>query len=226
MPKTSIEFDEEAFKAYKELMQYLEAKYGKARGLIGREVGKAIMLYLQQLKASKGSPQVAQQKPATKTEEPMEHAKTAQSIEQKIKDFRKRTESLEDLKQKVEDLNKEVKTTKDTLMNIYNVLNRLPYMHESLIATIDSLIATIYNLYSSIIDRGLPKEIAMRKNEEERERLLKIINALNADIGRFNRILEEIIQGSPPGWRTAVRKDQHSLFEGKTASKRVLPTIS
>jgi small-conductance mechanosensitive channel len=219
MPKTSIEFDEEGFKAYKELVQYLEAKYGKARGLIGREVGKAIMLYLQQLKASKGSPQVAQQKPATKTEEPMEHAKTAQSIEQEIKDFRKRTESLEDLKQKVEDLNKEVKTTKDTLMNIYNVLNRLPYMHES-------LIATIYNLYYSIIDRGLPKEIAMRKNEEERERLLKIINALNADIGRFNRILEEIIQGPPPGWRTAVRKDQHSLFEGKTASNRVLPTIS
>jgi uncharacterized phage infection (PIP) family protein YhgE len=127
MPKTSVELNEEGFKAYKELMQYLKTKYGKARGLIGLEVGKAIMLYVQQLKGSEGSPQspqIAQQKPTeAKTEsKPVEYPKTTKGLKQEIEGLAKRNEDLESLKQEVENIKKELKATEDTVRNIAKLM--------------------------------------------------------------------------------------------------------
>jgi len=133
MPKTSVELDEKGFKAYKELMQYLKAKYGKARGLIGLEVGKAIQLYLQQLKTSEGTPQSPQpQLPVTvekaKESKLIEHRETAKDLEQKVEGLTKRLEDLESLKQKVEDISKELKATEETVKNIFNAVRRLAFV--------------------------------------------------------------------------------------------------
>jgi flagellar hook-basal body complex protein FliE len=128
MPKTSVELDEKGFKAYKELMQYLKAKYGKARGLIGLEVGKAIQFYLQQLKASEGTPQSPQPQLSvtvekTKESKSIEHRETAKDLEQKVEGLTKRLEDLEGLKQKVEDISKELKATQETVKSFIKSLS-------------------------------------------------------------------------------------------------------
>jgi len=113
MPKQiSLELKDEDIEAYKELKQYVESKYGKIKGVIGEELAKAIRLYLQQLKASEGTPQSPQPQFAAvekaKESKPIPSTKTTKELESKVEGLAKR----------VEDLEKELKATEETVKSL------------------------------------------------------------------------------------------------------------
>jgi len=123
--KTSIALTEEGLKAYKELALYLKSKYGKCKGLLGEEIAKAIKLYVQQLKASEGTPQSPQPQLSVTVEKaketkPIEPTKTAEVTKQEIEGLAKRTE---DLAKRLEGLEKELKATQETVKSFIKSLS-------------------------------------------------------------------------------------------------------
>jgi len=156
MPKTSVDLDEEGFKAYRELVDYLKAKHGKYRGLISLEVSKAIQLYLQQLKATEGSPQTSQSQFTTeKAEEskPVRRKETTKSIEKRV----------EELSKRVEDLEKELKATEDTVKGFMKSIENIDeYIKQR---TLDATKGLKVVLAEGILERI--KEKVKRELEDE-----------------------------------------------------------
>jgi uncharacterized protein YoxC len=165
--KTSIALTEEGLKAYKELALYLKSKYGKCKGLLGEEIAKAIKFYVQQLKASEGTPQSPQQKSIiekAKEGEPISVTKTAKELESKVESLTKRVEDLEGLKQKVEDISKELKATEETVKNIFDAVRKLAFIVLYCEAPTEEDARRAYKL---IMKEDLPEK--WRKSIEEAE---------------------------------------------------------
>jgi phage-related minor tail protein len=143
--------------AYEELKRYLKSKSGKYRGLLGNEIAKAIKLYVQQLKASEGTPQSPQQKSVTEKTEESKPIKVTETAKELTKAGEELTKRIEDLTQRTENLEKELKATGETVKsltkNIADIGNKIDeYVKQRLEQILKTIMSKITEAVTSKID--------------------------------------------------------------------------